>query len=86
MDVKGAKFRNECVVDNISAHGLYLHLTSLVALGAKLSFVIRLSTKRVNKTVAARLMLHGVALRVDNLADGVYGTAVSLTNYRFLGN
>ena len=84
VDASGVKFQSNTLPDNISAHGMYLRLASRVEIGTKLSFVVRLSVNQSSQASASRVAIQGEVLRVDDIANNIYGIAVRFTHHWFL--
>ena len=82
VDAMGEALHIETVLDNISARGIFVRLVRPVALGARLSTVIRLSD--VPGEACARVAARGVVKRVERTADGQYGIAVAFERHRMI--
>jgi hypothetical protein len=84
VDVDDQRFEEHTVLDNLSSCGLYLRLSRWVQQGIRLFVLIRLSATPYADGFAACIALHGVALRTELRPGGVFGTAIRVTNHRFL--
>ena len=84
VDERGRKFRTETVVDNLSAHGLFVRVGVLLRRGARLLTLVRISPAEERKAPAPLVALKGVITRVVPLADGRFGVGVQFTHHRFL--
>ena len=76
VDARGARFRGEAALDDMSAGDFNLHLPQPTAVGRRLLVVIRLSR--------ALVALRGVVLHAEPQPDGGCRLNVSVTRYRFL--
>src|SRR6266480_1003904 len=61
---EGRAFKEETVLDNLSAGGLYLHLQQKLVVGAQVSIAVRLSVSSPKEVPALRLAARGNVLRV----------------------
>ena len=84
IDTEGQQFREETVLSNLSAGGLYLRLNRRVREGANVSVAVRLSVGPAEGTPALHLAARGVVLRVEPQSDGRWGIAVEFTRKRIL--
>jgi hypothetical protein len=84
VDVDDHRFEEHTVLDNFSSSGLYLRLSRRVQQGIRLFVVIRLSAIPNTDGSAACIALLGLALRTESRPGGVFGTAIRLTNHRFI--
>ena len=81
-DVEGVHFEVTTILDNLSAGGLYLRLARAVRVGARLLVTVHLSG-REDVLPAERgldLEVYGPVARVDSVAGGSYGVAVTFSN------
>jgi hypothetical protein len=81
-DVGGVHFEVTTVLDNLSAGGLYLRLANEVQLGSRLLVNVHLSAQG-DVPPAERclgLEVYGPVARVDSVAGGSYGVAVTFNN------
>jgi len=76
VDVNDQPFKEETVLQNLSAGGLYLRLKRMVREGAEVSLAVRLSTAESRDGPVLRLGARGTVLRVEPQWDGSYGVAV----------
>ena len=76
VDVNDQPFKEETVLQNLSAGGLYLRLKRMVREGAEVSLAVRLSTAESRDSPVLRLGARGTVLRVEPQSDGGYGVAV----------
>jgi len=84
VDVNDHRFEEHTVLDNLSSCGLYLRLSRWVQQGITLLVLIRLSATPYADGFATCIALRGVALRTEPRPGGVFGTAVRVTNHRFI--
>ena len=73
-------FKEETVLQNLSAGGLYLRLKRMVREGAEVPLAVRLSTAERDGPVL-RLGARGTVLRVEPQWDGSYGVAVEFLRH-----
>ena len=74
-------FKEETVLQNLSAGGSYLRLKRLVHEGAEVSLAVRLSTAESTEGAVLRLGARGTVLRVEPQWDGSYGVAVEFLRH-----
>src|SRR5262249_5829678 len=84
VDQAGQRFRVDAVLDNLSASGLYVWLGRPVEPGATVFVVVRLSSAPEQQLEAPGVAARAVALRLDRLPDGRYGSAMTFKRARFL--
>ena len=84
VDADGERFAVDAVLDNLSAHGLYVRLARPIEQGARLFFCVELALTTEPGVCAPRVALNGVVLRVDPQPDGRCGIAVAFDHHRFL--
>jgi hypothetical protein len=84
VDAASEPFELEAALANLSACGLYLRLERRVELGKRLFIVVRLSLAPTHTVPAPRVALHGMVLRTEPHADGMYGLALLFRRHRFL--
>jgi hypothetical protein len=84
VDRAGERFRQEAVLDNLSASGLYLWLARPVEPGTTLFVVVRLATAPDQPLAAPGVAARGVALRVEPQPGGRWGIAMAFRRPRFL--
>ena len=76
VDVNDQPFKEETVLQNLSAGGSYMRLKRMVREGAEVSLAVRLSTAESTDGAVLRLGARGTVLRVEPQWDGSYGVAV----------
>ena len=76
VDVNDQPFKEETVLQNVSAGGLYVRLKRMVHEGSQVSLAVRLSTAESTDGAVLRLGVRGTVLRVEPQRDGSYGVAV----------
>jgi c-di-GMP-binding flagellar brake protein YcgR len=84
LDQTGDRFTLDTILDNLSSTGLYLRLARMVAPGAALFIVVRLTVVPAQQVAAASVAVRGVVLRAELQLDGTWGVAVRFTRHRFL--
>ena len=84
LDAAGRPWKEDTVLDNISAGGLYLRLNRRIQEGAHVHVAVRLSTARGENIPALRLVAHGVVLRMETQPDNTCGVAVEFSRRRVL--
>ena len=81
----GTKFETRAILSNMSANGMYLRTKRHVQQGEVLFVVVRLSTAPLSgHDETHRLAASGKVVRIEPKADGTYGIALQLHQYRFL--
>lgn len=75
VDASGLPFSVDCVIDNMSATGLYLRIPSEMEVGCDISLTVRLSNASENGAIAG---LRGLVLRSEPQPDETFGIAVSI--------
>ena len=84
-DEEGAAFEVATVVDNLAAGGLYLRITKEVGRGTRLLINVCMSCQTVeHEEPCMSLEVYGRIIRVERMAGGAFGVAVSFTNSIFL--
>ncbi len=76
VDVNGEPFKEETVLQDLSAGGSYLRLNRMVRAGAQVSLAVWLSTAESTGAPVLRLGARGRVTRVEPQWDGSYGVAV----------
>ena len=85
MDSGRRAFKEDTLVENLGAGGLYLRLAqTVVEEGADVSVAVRLSTAPTGQVSALRLVARGVVRRTEPQPDGTYGVAVEFKRRRVL--
>lgn len=82
-DVRGKAFVVDTVLENISAGGAYIRISSQMELGTTLRVLVRFSTS-LDTGQGARVAAHGDVIRIEENKYGTYGVAIRFTNHRFL--
>jgi PilZ domain len=80
IDVAGAYFELDCVLDNISATGLYLRIPRELKQGSELRLLVNFSS---GLSGGASAVIRGVVLRNDPDGPTGRGLAVAITDYKF---
>lgn len=75
VDAAGHPFSVDCLIDNISAKGVYLRLPNEMEGGSEISLAVWLSNGPEDRAMAA---LRGLVLRNELQPDGCYGIAVTI--------
>jgi hypothetical protein len=83
VDTAGRAWKENVVLDNLSARGLYLRLNRSVQKDALLHVAVRLSTAN-GSAPALHLAARAVVLRVEPLPDGKCGVALEFGRRRVL--
>lgn len=84
VDGGGNEFEIETLLDNLSAGGLYLRISRFVAVGEKLSFIVRLSVAGKQDQKVPRIAARGKVLRIEPQNRGLYGLAAIFLDHEFL--
>ena|SRR6266571_7043365 len=84
LDTEGRPLKEDTVLDNFSAGGLYLRLTRRVESGVSVFVAARLSTGPAVGVPALRLIARGVVVRTEMQTDGRCGVAVKFSRRRVL--
>ena len=71
-------------IDNISAGGFCVRLMQVIQPGARVFALIEFPHAGAPAPAGTRLAVRGRVLRVEGLAGGVSGVAVSIENHRFI--
>jgi hypothetical protein len=77
VDAAGLPFSVDCLIDNISATGLYLRIPSAMEAGCEISLTVRLFNGTEDCSIAG---LRGLVLRNEPQPDESFGIAVSITH------
>lgn len=80
-DSIGRPFQLDCVLDNLSSSGAYLHLPLSVVHGDDLSLVVNFDRRGGS---GAKALLRCRVNRVEAQTDGATGVALIVTSYQFL--
>jgi PilZ domain-containing protein len=81
VDSDDQPFSLDCVLDNISASGLYLRLPRRMKFSASISLAVRLPDAPVNGRFAA---ISGKVIRDQSEHDGHTGVAVKIIEHSFI--
>lgn len=84
VDINGAEFKVDTVLDNLSREGLYLRMIPCVDIGTKLSIIFSLSSATSMDGSTPRVALRGEVLRSEQKPGGICGIAVKINPVRFL--
>ena len=77
----GERFSGACVVDNMSAGGLYLRGPHELGVNSEIEVIVHLFVEgETGSTVEAT----GKVVRVEKLHDGSHGSAITISRHRFL--
>ena len=79
----GEKYKDDGILLNLSASGLFLILDHDVLCGSRISVTIQLTDSRINPE-APKLAINGIVVRTEPRNPGEYGIAVKFNNYRFI--
>ena len=80
----GKKFQAFATVNNLSAHGLLLHIHKAIEPGSQLFVVIYLSSTTPEKSSGARVAIQGPVVRALPKPNGDCDLAVEFARNRFL--
>jgi len=81
VDSEDHPFSLDCVLDNISASGLYLRLPRRMKFSASLSIAVRLPNGPIDGRFAA---INGMVIRDQKEHDGHTGLAVKIIEHSFI--
>jgi len=81
VDSEDQPFSLDCVLDNISASGLYLRLPRRMKFSASISIAVRLPDGPINGRFAA---INGTVVRDQKEHDGHTGVAVKIIEHSFM--
>ncbi len=81
VDTAGHPFSLDCLLDNMSARGLYLRMARRMEAGGDISLAVRLSNSQENGAIAG---VRGMVLRNEPQPDGRHGIAVIIRHQEFL--
>lgn len=81
VDSDDQPFSLDCVLDNISASGLYLRLPRRMRFSASISLAVQLPNGSVDGRFAA---ISGTVIRRQMERDGHTGVAVKIVEHRFI--
>jgi hypothetical protein len=81
VDSEDQPFSLDCVLDNISASGLYLRLPRRMKFSASISLAVRMPDSPVDGRFAA---INGTVIRDQKEHDGHTGVAVKIIEHSFI--
>ena len=81
VDSEDRPFSLDCVLDNISASGLYLRLPRRMKFSAPISIAVRLPDGPIDGRFAA---INGTVIRDQKEHDGHTGLAVKIIEHSFI--
>lgn len=84
VDLGGQHFKEQTLLQNLNAGGVYVRLRRAVREGAPISVAVRLSMAPDVTIPVLRLAARGTVLRVEPNLDGSYGVAVRFKHRRVL--
>jgi hypothetical protein len=84
IDAEGRAVKEDVLLDNLGAGGLYAQLTRRLEKNTPVSVAVSLSTNVVAQLPSLRLGVRGIVARTEVLADGAFGVAVRFTKRRVL--
>jgi hypothetical protein len=77
----GQVISESCVVQNMSATGLYVRAQHALSLGSDLEVIVQLF---VAEETGSTIQTTGKVVRVERLRDGSHGLAMVISRHRFL--
>lgn len=84
IDTAGRHFEERTVIDNMSAEGLYVRLSHLVAQGSRLFMLVHLAAAPLER--GPSVALRGTVMRTETRPGSRCGYAISFTSHWFLYN
>ena len=81
VDINDQPFSYDCLLDNISASGLYLRMPRRMKFSSAISLVVRLLNGPVDGVVAA---IKGTVIRDESKPDGRMGIAIRIVEHKFI--
>lgn len=81
VDIEDQPFGFDCLLDNMSASGLYLHIPHRMRFSSAISLVVRLLNGPFEGVSAA---IRGTVLRDEPRPDGRRGVAVRIVEHIFI--
>ena len=81
VDINDQPFSFDCVLDNMSASGLYLRMPRRMKFSAVISLVVRLPNGPVDGRLAA---IKGTVTRDEKEPDGHTGLGIRIIEHRFI--
>ena len=84
LDPEGRHWKEDVLIENVSAGGAYLRLNRNIQQNAALSLAVRLSTAPARRSPVLRLGARGIVLRTEPQSDGTCGVALEFSRRRVL--
>jgi len=81
VDVEDQPFSFDCLLDNMSASGLYFRMPRRMKFSAAISLVVRLPNGPVDGKLAA---IKGTVIRDEIESDGHRGLGIKIVEHRFI--
>jgi hypothetical protein len=81
VDIDGQPFSFDCLLDNMSASGLYLRIPRRMKFSAAISLVVRLLNGPVDGMMAA---IKGTVIRDEVKPDGHSGVGIRILEHKFI--
>ena len=81
VDIDDHPFSFDCLLDNMSASGLYLRMPRRMKFSASISLVVRLPYGSVDRKLAA---IKGTVIRDDRKPDGHTGLGIRIVEHSFI--
>jgi PilZ domain len=81
VDIDDQPFSFDCLLDNMSASGLYLRMPRRMKFPASVSLVVRLPNGPVDGKLAA---IKGTVIRDEIESDGHTGLGIKIVEHRFI--
>ena len=81
VDIDAQPFSFDCLLDNMSANGLYLRLPRRMEFSSAISLVVRLLNGPVDGMMAA---IKGTVIRDEVEPDGHTGVGIRIVEHRFI--
>jgi PilZ domain len=81
VDIDDHPFSFDCLLDNMSASGLYLRMPRRMKFSANVSLVVRLPNGPVEGKLAA---IKGTVIRDEIESDGHTGLGIKIIEHRFI--
>jgi len=81
VDIDGQPFSFDCLLDNMSASGLYLCMPRRMKFSAAISLVVRLLNGPVDGMMAA---INGTVIRDEVKPDGHSGVGIRILEHKFI--
>jgi hypothetical protein len=78
------RFKEQAILSNMSASGMYLRLRQDIQPGDSLFILVRLSTAPLDKVNAPIIAASGTVVRQEEHSGGIYGIGLKLRKHRFL--